>query len=121
MFRLIEPVEGQIIIDNIDITKIGLHDLRSKLSIIPQDPVLFSGTIRFNLDPFDAYSDGEIWQALESAHLKNYVNSLEEGLQYVISEGGENLSIGQRQLICLARALLKKSKILVLDEGKGLI
>jgi ABC-type multidrug transport system fused ATPase/permease subunit len=117
LFRLIEPVDGTIFIDNVDVTKLGLYDLRSRITIIPQDPVLFTGTLRINLDPFDQYLDTQIWSALESAHLKNFVSSLQKSLNYEISEGGENLSVGQKQLICLARALLRKTKILVLDEA----
>lgn len=117
LFRLVEPADGTIFIDNVDIRELGLYDLRSRLTIIPQDPVLFTGTLRLNLDPFDQYSDTEIWRALESSHLKSFVDTLEKGLSHEISEGGENLSVGQKQLVCLARALLRKSKILVLDEA----
>lgn len=88
---MIEAVDGRIVIDEITISEIGLHDLRANLTVIPQDPVLFSGTLRFNLDPFDRHEDDEIWTALELAHLKDLARSLPDGLNHKISEGGENL------------------------------
>ncbi|CAI5654084.1 unnamed protein product [Oreochromis niloticus] len=121
LFRIIEAAEGCIRIDDVDISKIGLHDLRNRLTIIPQDPVLFSGSLRMNLDPFDKFSDEEIWRVLELSHLKSYVSGLQEGLQHEVAEGGENLSVGQRQLLCLARALLRKSRILILDEATAAV
>uniref|UniRef100_A0A4W4G3P7 ATP-binding cassette, sub-family C (CFTR/MRP), member 2 n=1 Tax=Electrophorus electricus TaxID=8005 RepID=A0A4W4G3P7_ELEEL len=123
LFRIIEAAEGRILIDGVDIAILGLHDLRSKTDhhssgdnglksiwFHMQDPVLFSGSL-----------DEEIWKVLELAHLKDYVGSLAAGLQHEVSEGGENLSLGQRQLLCLARALLRKSKILILDEATAAV
>lgn len=99
----------------------GLQSLRSKLTFIPQDPVLFSGTLRFNLDPFNQYSDRDVWKSLKLSHLDSFASSLPQGLHYAIEEGGSNLSVGQKQLVCLSRALLKKTKILIMDEATAAV
>ncbi|KAL3653593.1 Multidrug resistance-associated protein 7 [Castilleja foliolosa] len=121
LFRLVEPTGGKIIVDGIDISTIGLHDLRSRLGIIPQDPTLFTGTVRYNLDPLCQHTDKEIWEVLGKCQLKEAVEEKEEGLDSPVVEDGSNWSMGQRQLFCLGRALLRRSKILVLDEATASI
>uniref|UniRef100_A0A8C9VJK5 ATP binding cassette subfamily C member 12 n=1 Tax=Scleropages formosus TaxID=113540 RepID=A0A8C9VJK5_SCLFO len=121
LFRLVEPVAGKIFVDDVDIALIGLEDLRSKLSVIPQDPVLFIGSVRYNLDPFNNYTDEDIWRALEKTYMKDAISTLPEKLASPVVENGENFSVGQRQLLCMARAVLRNSKIILLDEATASI
>ncbi|KAJ3032961.1 hypothetical protein HK097_005017, partial [Rhizophlyctis rosea] len=139
LLRLVEPEAGSIFIDGIDVLKIALKDLRGRLAIIPQEPVLFSGTVRSNLDPFTEYSgknqlcfyyaiwfpsahaqvktDQQLWDVLERSNLKAGIASSPQGLETTVAENGENWSTGQRQLLCLARAMLRNAKVIILDEA----
>ncbi|KAE8671297.1 putative ABC transporter C family member 15 [Hibiscus syriacus] len=116
-FRLIEPTAGKIIIDGIDICMLGLHDLRSRFGIIPQEPVLFEGTVRSNIDPVGQFSDEEIWKSLERCQLKDVVASKPDKLDSLVVDNGDNWSMGQRQLLCLGRVMLKRSRLLFMDEA----
>lgn len=117
LFRLVEPCGGTITLDGVDLLSLGLADVRGRIAAIPQDPVLFSASVRFNLDPYSRSSDAEVWEALEVVQLKTLVAEDALGLSARVTEDGGNWSVGQRQLLCVARALLRRPRVLVMDEA----